>query len=380
MAKVRVALILLTMVVVGTLGYFVSLVARGYQFDRANLRFLPNGILAIKSDPDGASIFIDGKLTGATNSNLRLAPKTYDLRVEKEGFLPWSKRITIKKEEVTQVTAELFRTAPSLSPITFDGAANPVLSPDFTRVAYINDNILWLLTVSNLPIGFNNSPKKITDGVEESAKYIFSPDGRQILLTQGSAHFLLETNEFVSQSQRINVTNKLAEIQKNWEEESKTILQSKMRGLPNELTDILIKKTSNLTFSPDEKMILYTASGEATLKEGLIPPIPGSSTQKESRDIKPYQTYVYDIKEDKNFLILDKQTPLYWLPSSRHLIIPEENKIIISDYDGTNKQAVFNGSYISPHAYPFLNNSKLLILTNFGSNENAPNLYSLSIK
>ena len=127
-------------------------------------------------------------------------------------------------------------------------------------------------------------------------------------------------------------------------------------------------------------MVMYTASMEGKIEENLIPPLPGSSTQKEERAIKPGKTYVYDIKEDKNFLVGDESAKLYWLPTSRHLIESRENKIVIMDYDGTNRQTVFSGNYIAPHAYPFVNASKLLILTNLGSDSVVPNLYSLSIK
>jgi hypothetical protein len=50
------------------------------------------------------------------------------------------------------------------------------------------------------------------------------------------------------------------------------------------------------------------------------------------------------------------------------------------DYDGTNRQVVYSGSYIMPSAFPYSNTSKLLILTNLGSNNSIPNLYTLTVK
>ena len=127
-------------------------------------------------------------------------------------------------------------------------------------------------------------------------------------------------------------------------------------------------------------MLMYTASSTANLKSNLIAELPGSSTQKEERDIKVGKTYIYDIKEDKNFMVNDTGRSLYWLPTSRHLVLADTDKIVVMDYDGTNRQTVFSGDYIPPHAYPFVNANKLLILTNFGSPSSTPNLYSLSIK
>lgn len=380
MTKLRVLVLFSTFAIVGIVGYFVALIARGYQFDTGTFKFLANGILVAKSDPDGASIFINNELGGATNTNLKLAPNTYEIEVKRDGYLSWKKSLTIKKEEVTQITAHLFKIAPALSPITYDGAKNPVVSSDFSKIAYTNNQGLWVMSVSTLPIGFANEPKKIAILTDTDAIYKFSPNARQILLTTKTGNFLLDSNQLNLVQDMVNVTAKLPEIQNEWNLEKTTKDEAQFKYVPDELAFILKNSVKNYTFSPDDNMVMYTASSEATLKDNLIAELPGSSTQPQSRDIKVGKTYIYDIKEDKNFEVLDNGRSLYWLPTSRHLIYPDEGKIIVMDYDGTNRQVVFSGNYIAPHAYPFVNASKLLILTNLGSDSSTPNLYSLSIK
>lgn len=386
MTSMRVFALFSTFAVVSFFGYFVALIARGYQFDTGTFAFIANGILVAKSDPDGASIIIDGDLKSATNTNLKLAPKKYDVEIKKDGYLPWKKSLTIEKEEVTQVTAHLFKTAPSFSPVTYKGAVNPVVSSDFSKIAYVNDEGLWIMTVSSLPIGFPNEPKKITDFVGKNLSYQFSPNNRELLLdpkasgSTKSGVYVLNVNEFVSQNNlQLSLLTK-EEILNNWNEEKTRKDESELKLLPAEVSEMLEKSASMFSFAPDETMVMYVASNEATLKENLIPKLPGSSTQAENRNIKVGKTYIYDIKEDKNFMVNDNGRSLYWLPTSRHLLLPDEGKIIVMDYDGTNRQTVFTGDYISPHAYPFVNASKLLILTNLGASSSTPNLYSLSIK
>lgn len=376
----RVVLLFTTFVVVGIIGYLVSLIARGYRFDIDKFRFFPNGILVTKSDPDGASIYINGDLKGATNTNIKLSPNSYDLEIKKEGYITWSKRLTVKKEEVTQITAQLFKTAPSLSPITFDGAENPVVSSDFDKIAYTNNESLWIMSVSTLPIGFSNSPKKIADGIIDNSTYRFSPNGQEILVETALGIYLLGTNEFTSQAQQINIPNKKTEVLKTWQIEKQKKEDVELKNLPIEIVDILKKQTKAFYFSPDGNMVMYQSQVDTNIKNNLIPKLPGSSTQKEERDIKIGRKYIYDIKEDKNFYVGEENSNLYWLPTSRHLIESLDGKIVIMDYDGTNRQTVFSGNYIAPHAYPFVNASKLLILTNLGSDSQTPNLYSLSIK
>ena len=380
MTMLRVLVLLSTFVIVGTIGYFVALIARGYQFDTNTFTFLENGILVAKSDPDGATILIDGNLKGATNTNLKLSPNTYHVEIKKNGYISWSKELTIKKEEVTQITAHLFKVAPSFSSVTFDGAESPVVSSDFSKIAYTNNEGLWIMSVSSLPIGFPNEPKKITDNITKDDKYVFSPNSREIMLTNRNGAYLLNTNEFVAKNKLIDITLQKELVLNNWALENKKKIDSELKLLPAEIAEVIEKNTSTFTFSPDETMVMYTASSEAKIKENLVEKLPGSSTQKEERDIKVGKTYIYDIKEDKNFMVNDNGRSLYWLPTSRHLLLPDEGKIVVMDYDGTNRQAVFSGDYIAPHAYPYVNASKILILTTLGSDSKLPNLYSLSIK
>lgn len=381
MTKLRIFIFLLTMAVVGVAGYFVSLYARGYRFDTKTFKFSPNGLLVVKSDPDGAQVFINGELRTATGATISLSPGTYDVVIKKDGYSSWSKRLSIQKEVVTYALASLFRVVPSFSPITFSGAINPVASSDSTKIAYVDKEGLWVLDTFNLPFGFPRSPRKITDGELAGSTYIFSPNGREILLTSQSGVFLLDTGTFTSQAQRVNVVGRKDTILANWEDEGKTKLAAQIKTLPGELADILGKKAKTVTFSPDETMILYTASASGELSENLIPPLPGSSTQKQERSIKEGHTYVYDIKEDRNFLITDQEDPaLRWFPTSRNLILAENGRITIMDYDGTNRQTVYSGSYVFPHAYPYANISNLLILTNLGADSSLSNLYSLSLK
>lgn len=401
MAKVRVFVFIVTLLIVGFVGTIVSFYARGYRFDFKNftakgvIQFQPNGILVIKSEPDGSSVYIDSELKTATNTTLPLSPGTYDVEVRKDGYFTWYKRLVIEKEVVTQASISLFKNAPSLSPITFSGARNPVSSRDGTKIVYTDENGLWVMDTFTLPLGFSNEPKRVTDGDLTNATYEFSPDGRQILLNLSNSIFLLDSGSFISQSQRVNVASQKVSILAGWAKEKITKDESLIRNLPPELTDILQRKTSDFNFSPDEQMILYTASSSGTLPDNLIPQLPGASTQKQERQVQPGHTYVYDIKEDRNFLISDQEVTLNsqqltvdgsqgpalrWMPDSRHLLMPLPNQVVAMDYDGTNKITVYSGVYAAPYAFPYSNATKLLILTNLGATNSTPNLYSLTVK
>lgn len=402
MTKIRILLFSITLIVVFLVGTIAFMYAKGYRLDSDTNKFTPNGLLVIKSVPDGAQIFINGELKTATNATVSLLPNTYDVSVKKEGFIPWNKRLVIEKEIVTEASAHLFKSAPSLSAITFSGVETIIPSKDLTKIGYLvtgdstdtQSHGLWVIENVNLPLGFSRDPKRITDGNLTGSTWIWSSDGRQILLTTLQGSYLLDSGSFTPQSQKINVTAQKSEILDRWDEENDKKTSDLMKKVPEELREIFSTNTQAVVFSPDEEMVLYTASSSASINKELIKPLPGSSTQKEEREIESNKTYVYDLKEDRNYLIDNGDGELVieggyasnavrrisWYSSSRHLILAEEGKIIIMDHDGTNRQEVYSGSYVFPHAYPTLSLDRLIVLTNLGANESVANLYSLSIK
>ena len=55
--------------------------------------------LLIRSEPTGASIFIDDKAFGTTESTVKLPPGTYRLRLEKSGYETYQKEINVKEHQ-----------------------------------------------------------------------------------------------------------------------------------------------------------------------------------------------------------------------------------------------------------------------------------------
>src|SRR3990167_7293589 len=83
-------------------GIAAILYATGYRIDfggngTGNIKFIEGtGLLVATSKPDGARVLINGHLTTATNNTINLAPDQYDVEIQKDGYLPWKKKITIK--------------------------------------------------------------------------------------------------------------------------------------------------------------------------------------------------------------------------------------------------------------------------------------------
>lgn len=61
----------------------------------------------IKSNPDGADIFVDDKYMGNTPATLKLPGGDHKIKVEKSGFKPWERTLTVSSGGTTSISALL---------------------------------------------------------------------------------------------------------------------------------------------------------------------------------------------------------------------------------------------------------------------------------
>jgi dipeptidyl aminopeptidase/acylaminoacyl peptidase len=376
--------------------FFVIRLAQGYRPDLSTHSLRPSGLLVATSVPDGAQIYLDGRLASATNTTINLNPGEYEVEIKKEGYTPWKKTLTIKKELVTKADAYLFPTYPNLQSLTFTGAQNPILSPDGQKVIFAvaqssaEKNGLWVLDLGDRPLGLPRDPRKIVASASGGrdfslATLTWSPDSKQILATlktkTGTENILLDANQLNPPNLLVDITDHLESIQAAWQKDEQLKLDAQLTKLPEELQEILPSSVKNLQFSADETKILYTATASAQIPEELIPPLPSTNTQPENRNLEKGKIYVYDLKEDKNFFIMDEdeKKKLAWFPTSKHLFLVQVGKVTILEYDNTNWVDVYTGPFEDTYAYPFPTGNRVLILTSL-STDTPQNLYAISLR
>src|SRR3989338_8608850 len=106
--------------IISLAGVFI-LYGRGYRYDPQKNKVNPTGILSVSSYPEKASIYINDKLTSATDTSISLPPDWYQVRISKEGYQSWEKRIRVQGEVVSQIDALLIPNNPSLKAVTATG-------------------------------------------------------------------------------------------------------------------------------------------------------------------------------------------------------------------------------------------------------------------
>ena len=393
----RFLITVLTVVAIGIIGAGAIMVTKGYRISPKTGAITGTGILSVTSQPDQASVYLADHLTTATNANINaLVPKTYDVRIVKEGYIPWQKKLEVKEGLVSEVKAILFRTIPTVYPITYTGAQMSLISPDNLKMVYVvpvsdqNDPItlkkggvwVWETAERQINFGRSNEPRQIalTNGIDwTKAIYRWSPDSTQILATFPDRQLLLDIDKLNETPK--DITLQLAATVRTWEEQEKTRNTTRL----NTIKDIELKKIASasayLKWSPDETKLLYSINGADNFKVADL------ATKK-----------TYD---------LPKVSFYTWLPDSGHLVLVESeesvktpaptpnktgsqpitqsslpnSKISIIEFDGFNRSEIYIGTLDPKSIFVWPDSSRLIVVSSFPtSNASKPNLFGINLK
>lgn len=437
-------LISVAIMAVGTI-VAINYAKGGYRITNEGFR-QNTGLLSANSLPTGAQVFINDKLVTATDDTLYLEPGNYSVKIVKDGYSTWQKNLDLEAELVTQTNARLFPSAPSITPLTFTGAENLLPSPDGQKIIYFTasnsaskKNGLYVLDLAENTLSLQKGPRQIAENTSRidlsQSQYIWSPDSSQLILVDENHQLLLDINKLNDLDATPDISFRSKQILDEWEEEMLLREIQFLSKFPEEIVAIATQSAQNVYFSPDKKRLLYTATASAEIAEGLIPPLPATSTQPQERSIQAGGIYVYDREEDKNFRIgttIDQENKLIknllsleplsevmsatagaatsgalrslqsdtlpqtvsnfmayhsaiyadtyqWHPDSKHIIFTSENQIKVIEYDGSNTNTIYSGPFFEQFVYPWPTGSRLLVLTGF-SPDVPLNLYAIELE
>lgn len=380
------------------------LYGRGYRFGFESGRpdLAGTGILVATSNPNGASVYINGHLSTATDNTINLPPGAYDVKIQKEGYLNWEKKILVQKEAVSKAEALLFPNAPKLESVTSLGAGNPVIDPSLSKIAYMvssqsaKKNGIYVLDTSGRPIlTLQSSSVQIADDTADffsTASVAWSPDGSKILAKVGKTYYLLSANSFNDTPQ--DVTETLSSVVASWTKDKADKDKARLDSLKPGFSALIQEDMTVVDWSPDDTKLLYIASKSASLPFVIVPRLIGTNSTSEERNIKEGQVYLYDLSEDHNYhLAIDPAilkslgnitsslwNPVSWLADSKHFLYVHDKQIDIMEYDGKNQTTIYAGPFIDDSVFPSQTVSKIIVLTNLGNSAIVPNLYDLDLK
>lgn len=382
--------------------FFAIAYARGYRFDMKKGVLSSTGILAVTSNPKAAKIYVNSELKGATDSNLSLPPGIYSVEIKKDGYTGWIKKVNLKGELVISLDALLFPLNPSLSPLTNLGIvkASPLDQTDKILVFADSNDVtkdgIYLFDAGKKPISLLSPLKRIilkknfhqAFDLTSSTTY-FSPDFKQVIvefqvdIIHSFAYLLSLEEENLT---AFDITKSKATLLEAWNKEQDTANLKVLETYPKEIAKIATDSFHIISFSPNDTKMFYQVKEPISLPLGITPPLIATNQTKEERSLKKDHLYVYDMKEDRNYEIsapVSRVQPpdfIQWYPDSKHLSFNDNKKIVVIDYDGTNKQSVYSGPF-DESFFTITGDGSLITLSNLNPETNKlPDLYAVGIK
>lgn len=406
----RFALTLLTLFIIFGATALAIFLAKGYRYSTKTGMLTGTGIISITSVPDQASVFLDGHLTTATNANISsLIPRDYDVKITKDGFIPWEKQVTVKEGLVSQVKATLYPAIPTVYPLTYNGVEGLVQSPDHQQLAYIvpessdlneaslsavttlKKSGIWVWTMSNGPLSFAGGPEPhqvatLIPGVDYSkATLRFSPDSSQILVTLPDRSLLLDVNKSNDFGQ--DITAILQPTLVEWAQQQQTQDTAKIMAIKNPQLRQEASSAAVLKWSDDGTKFLYCTI---------------------SCDTDKSLFKVADLSSNHTFTLKSGGT-YNWLADSRHLYevespgmpspnpaqttsneampnsIPEQlfpmGRISVLEFDGSNVDDIYAGNFDPSSVYGWPDYSRLVFISAVPTaTGNKPNLFGVNLK
>jgi hypothetical protein len=395
-------------IILGAAGVAI-LLAKGYTFSPQDKLMKGTGLISVTSLPDQASVYLNGHLTSATNTTIsQLTPGNYSLKVTKEGFIPWEKNIDVKEGLVSEIKVTLFPALPTIYPLTYNGVVGPVISSDNQKLVFAvptnNDarsrqkGGVWVWTMSSQPISFNrgSEPHQVvasTSSLDFSkATLKFSPDSKSVLVTlqendqpgdASTRNYLLPVDKLTSVSELRDITPQLTSTLQEWETDQQDKDNANLLAIKDLKVRQVASNSADLHWSPDETKLIVSSGKKVAATPSPKIASASAKTQKSSESttsvtLKGYK--VYDIETGKDYN-LPEALAYYWLPDSRHIVLVDDNKISICEFDGSNTATVYAGSFDGLSVFPWPDSSRLVIVTSFNTpTASTPNFFGINLK
>ena len=140
--KIRIIYFICALVIFICACFIIIAYSMGYSIDFSNKNLVKTGSMYLETEPRGADIFIDDKKINDKTSKLinRLIPKEYDIKIQKENFHEWNKKINIKSGEAVYFSNIILFRSDTNPTLIEKNIINPILLSDNRLIFKQNEN------------------------------------------------------------------------------------------------------------------------------------------------------------------------------------------------------------------------------------------------
>lgn len=260
--KTRTILFLTCVFLFLTVSPLAILYSQGYRWDRQNKRLVKTGALFFKTSPRSAKIYINDLLKKKSDPLFgnalieNLVPEEYRVRIEKQDFQPWQKRLKVEKSMVTEAKnitlvpkdLKLELLAKGVENLWFSKDQKSLITQERNK-----DQISWSLKLYDLETKVKShllARQELEKKKELEIKELdWFNDSKTILLKtndgQTDQYFLLDLNQMPATIQTIELPNKVDQLLPHPQNNKKLLGLSKAKQGYSLLEIDLQAKTSN---------------------------------------------------------------------------------------------------------------------------------------
>ncbi len=173
----------------------IILYTAGFRYSAEAKKIIQTGIIYLTiKPPEGIKIFADGKEVkenlithGVINKEYilnSLIPKSYNVKISKEGFWTWEKNLAVSKGLITYAMPLLLPLNPKNELLVADYIGAWSASPDFTKISYFSYKDEKVSVVVKNLISGKTQEKPLEQPLDlmEGANILWSPDSQNFAI------------------------------------------------------------------------------------------------------------------------------------------------------------------------------------------------------
>lgn len=175
------------------------LLVRGYSFNLTTVSLQKTGLIVLDSSPKDAFVTIGNTVEPErTRSTFKLAPGTYDVKVDMPNVHPWQQQIRLEPgEAVLQENILLFKTRPDQTSLTPGATPGQSLSPDGKELAFLGPAASEV-TLSKTSTTRSDAAQTVTAlpaGYAAPRSFSWSSDGSRLIVSAANETRLVTVSD-----------------------------------------------------------------------------------------------------------------------------------------------------------------------------------------